>query len=99
MAALQFAYGDQALFIPRTILDSIGGVPEVPLMEEYLLCQSLRNIGRLALAETTVTTSARRFRERGVVRTYWRMAMVNLRWTLGATPQALAGYYSSSAKP
>ncbi len=94
MQMQQFAYGDQAIFVRRDVLERIGGVPDVPLMEEHLLCRALRSEGRLVLANATVTTSARRFRERGVLRTYWRMFSVNLRWHLGASPDELARLYS-----
>ena len=94
MRCLQFAYADQAIFVRREILERLGGVPDVPLMEEHLLCRALRRDGRLALADATVTTSARRFRERGVLRTYWRMFTVNLQWHLGATPEELARIYN-----
>ena len=62
--------GDQVMFVRRSALESIGGVPDVPLMEEFELCRRLRPLGRLALASATVTTSARRFEKRGVLRTY-----------------------------
>jgi glycosyltransferase involved in cell wall biosynthesis len=94
MRCLQFAYADQAIFVRREVLERIGGVPDVPLMEEHLLCRALHREGRLALADATVTTSARRFRERGVLQTYWRMFSVNLRWHLGASPEELARLYA-----
>ena len=99
MRIFQFAYGDQALFVRREVLERIGGVPDVPLMEEHLLCRALRREGRLALAPATVTTSARRFRERGVLRTYWRMFVITLRWRLGASPEELARSYSPHKPP
>lgn len=89
----QFAYGDQVLFFPRELLSRIGGIPDVPLMEEYLLCESARKLGRLGIAKTIVTTSSRRFHHHGVLRTYWRMAMVNWKWTRGASPEELRRYY------
>ena len=66
----------QALAGPvrREVLASIGGVPDVPLMEDFELCRRLRRCGRLALADATVVTSARRFQKLGVLRTYFRMA-------------------------
>ncbi len=93
MRTQQFAYGDQALFVRRDVLVRVGGVPAVPLMEEHELCRRLRREGRLVLAGTTVTTSARRFRERGVLRTYWRMAVTNLGWHLGVSPDRLRRLY------
>ena len=85
--------GDQAMFIRREALERIGGVPDVPLMEDVELCRRLRPLGRLALAKATVVTSARRFRSLGVLRTYWRMWIVGLRYRLGATPEELRRLY------
>lgn len=75
--------GDQALFVRRRVLDQIGGVPDMPLMEEFELCKRMRAAGSLALASATVLTSARRFTERGVLRTYWRMWSVTIRYYMG----------------
>ena len=85
--------GDQGIFLRRDVLDRIDDVPDWPLMEEYELCRRLRRIGRLVLAPATVVTSARRFRERGGVRTYLRMGWVTLRFWLGATPEELRRLY------
>jgi len=85
--------GDQAMFIRREALERIGGVPDVPLMEDVELCRRLRRLGRLALADATVVTSTRRFRKLGVLRTYWRMWTVGLRYRLGATPEELRRLY------
>ena len=85
--------GDQAMFIRRSALESIGGVPDVPLMEEFELCRLLRARGTLALADAVVSTSARRFARRGVLRTYWLMWRVTVRYFFGASPQELAEMY------
>jgi len=85
--------GDQGFFVRREELARAGGVPDVPLMEEFELCHRLRKLGRLALADATVTTSARRFLQRGVVRTYARMWRLALAHQLGfSTGQAGAAY-------
>src|SRR5262245_7299184 len=85
--------GDQAMFIRRETLERIGGVPDVELMEEFELCRRLRQLGRLVLAPATVTTSARRFRQRGVIRTYLRMWRVALCYRLGVSLPALKRLY------
>jgi rSAM/selenodomain-associated transferase 2 len=85
--------GDQCIFVRREALNAIGGVPDVPLMEEFELCRRLRKLGRLALAEATVTTSARRFRRLGVLRTYWRMWWVTMLWRIGVSPARLRAIY------
>ena len=85
--------GDQAMFIRRDALEKIGGVPDMPLMEDVELCRRLRKAGRLVLANATVTTSARRFTKLGVVRTYLRMWSVMIRYWLGASPEELRRLY------
>jgi len=85
--------GDQSIFVRREVLEEVGGVPEMPLMEEFELCRRLRKSGRLALADATVVTSARRFEKLGVLRTYLRMWRVMLRYWMGAAPHDLARLY------
>jgi hypothetical protein len=86
-------FGDQAIFVKREALEKCGGVPDVPLMEEFELCKKLARNGRIALAPATVLTSARKFCEEGMLRTYWRMARCIVRYWLGASPQRLAKIY------
>ena len=85
--------GDQAMFVRRDVLEKIGGVPDMPLMEDFELCRRLRQVGRLALADATVTTSPRRFVERGIIRTYIRMWHVTLRYWWGTPPEELRRIY------
>jgi len=85
--------GDQVMFIRRQTLEAIGGVPDLPLMEEFELCRRLRAKGSLALAGATVGTSARRFTKLGIVRTYLRMAHVTARYYLGAPTRKLQELY------
>jgi rSAM/selenodomain-associated transferase 2 len=85
--------GDQAMFVRRQTLEAIGGIPEVDLMEEFILCRQLRKVGHLALAGSTVTTSARRFAKLGILRTYARMAYVTARYYLGAPASKLNEIY------
>ena len=81
------------MFIRRGTLEKIGGVPEMPLMEDVELCHRLQKAGRLVLANAIVTTSARRFTKLGVIRTYLRMWMVMIRYRLGASPEKLRSLY------
>jgi rSAM/selenodomain-associated transferase 2 len=62
-------FGDQAIFVRRKVLDEIGGVPEVAVMEDVDLVKAMKTRGRLAMLPQAVTTSARRYREGGILRT------------------------------
>ncbi len=89
--------GDQGLFIRREVLDETGGVPDMELMEEFRLCEQLRGVGRLALADATITTSARRFAKFGALRTYWLMWYVTWKYRFGTPPSELKKLYEPNA--
>jgi len=93
VALLGLPYGDQGLFVRREILEWIGGVPAVPIMEDLDLVRALRRAGRLARVALPVTTSARRYRERGLLRTAWRNALAALAWRLGLDRERVARWY------
>jgi rSAM/selenodomain-associated transferase 2 len=84
---------DQALFVRHEVLENSGGVPDMPLMEEWELCRRLRQAGRLALADATIITSGRRFEKLGVLRTYLRIWWVSMRYRLGTSPKDLLRLY------
>jgi rSAM/selenodomain-associated transferase 2 len=88
--------GDQGMFIRRDVLEKIGGIPDMALMEEFALCTRLRREGRLALADAIVLTSARRFMRFGVIRTYLRMWWVTTRYRWGASPDDLRKLYEKT---
>ncbi|MBL9166422.1 MAG: TIGR04283 family arsenosugar biosynthesis glycosyltransferase [Verrucomicrobiales bacterium] len=85
--------GDMAMFIRREVLEQIGGVPDMELMEDFELSHRLRKVGRLALADGVVTTSARRFIEKGVLSTYFKMWQITMLYRLGRSPAELRRRY------
>lgn len=93
VALLSLPYGDQALFVRRSILEALGGVPQVPIMEDLDLVRGVRRCGRLARVPLPVQTSARRYRDGGVLRTFARNAAAAGAWTLGLDRARVAGWY------
>jgi uncharacterized membrane protein YbhN (UPF0104 family) len=75
--------GDQAPFMRRSALEAVGGVPDVPMMEDFELCRRLRQKGHLALGDALVVTSLRQFEEQSYSRTYWRALVQRWKWRLG----------------
>jgi rSAM/selenodomain-associated transferase 2 len=90
VALWRLPYGDQALFVRRRTLEAIGGIPEVPVMEDLDLVQRLKREGRLALLSAPVVTSARRYRAGGPLRTMLRHWLVATAWALGVDRQRIA---------
>jgi rSAM/selenodomain-associated transferase 2 len=68
------SYGDQAQFFRRDLLQSVGGFPDQPIMEDVELSLRLRSLGRPIYLDLPVTVSARRF----VRMKCWRAAWQNL---------------------
>ena len=83
-------WGDQAQFIRRDAFLRDGGFREIPIMEDYELAARMQHRVVLPL---TVTTSGRRFLQKGL----WRTAATNWRiivaWRMGADPEKLARLY------
>jgi rSAM/selenodomain-associated transferase 2 len=93
-ALLRMPYGDQALFVRRRILDAIGGVPQAPIMEDLDLVKAMKRKGRLALLPLPATTSSRRYRSRGVLRTALRHQLALAAWALGVDRRRVAAWYA-----
>jgi len=87
------ATGDQAVFVTRAAFDAVGGFPAQPLMEDIALSARIRRLSRPAYIGACVTTSARRWRQRGIVRTVLLMWRLRLAYFLGADPARLARQY------
>ncbi len=43
----QMPYGDQALFVSRSLFHEIGGYPEYPIMEDFELVRRLKQKGKI----------------------------------------------------
>jgi rSAM/selenodomain-associated transferase 2 len=83
-------WGDQAQFVSRRAFLESGGFREIPIMEDYELAIRMK---RRVLLRQKVTTSGRRFLERGLLRTSWTNWRIILAWRLGADPEKLARMY------
>ncbi len=90
------ATGDQAIFVQRDRFEAVGGFPDIPLMEDLALSRALRRRGRPLCLRQRVTTSSRRWEERGIVRTILLMWRLRLAYYLGADPHELAQHYESA---
>ncbi|MGI9325768.1 MAG: TIGR04283 family arsenosugar biosynthesis glycosyltransferase [Pseudomonadales bacterium] len=90
--------GDQGIFVHRSLLEQVGGIPAQPLMEDIELCRRLKRLQRPIRRPGPLLTSARRWQQAGAWRTIWLMWSLRMRYWLGATPQALAARYYGRSK-
>ena len=86
-------FGDQSMFVRRSVFDGIGGFPELPLMEDFELTRRLHRAGRLVLLPATSTASARRFDTHGTVPMIAFMQCLKLAYLAGMSPQRIHDLY------
>jgi rSAM/selenodomain-associated transferase 2 len=85
--------GDQAIFVRRSVFESIGGYPDIPLMEDIELCRRLKRHGRLAALRPRVTASARKWEREGALRTMALMWALRFLYMVGVPPARLHRWY------
>jgi rSAM/selenodomain-associated transferase 2/rSAM/selenodomain-associated transferase 1 len=90
---LKRPYGDQALFIRKSVFHSIGGFPEVPIAEDLLFVRKFSKQGRILIAPAEAVTSARRWQTLGLLRTTLINQIIVAGCYLGISPHALASLY------
>lgn len=91
--ALGLPYGDQGLLIRRDLLDAVGGMRPLPLMEDVDL---VRRIGRVRLGALDVpaVTSAARWRREGYLRRSARNLLCLGLWFAGVSPRIISRVYA-----
>jgi rSAM/selenodomain-associated transferase 2 len=88
------ATGDQGIFVVRESFAAVGGFPDIPLMEDIAFSKALRRHARPhCIQRPRLTTSSRRWEERGILRTVLLMWRMRLAYALGAAPHRLARLY------
>ncbi len=90
VALFGLPYGDQALFVRRSALEAIGGIPQVGWMEDLDLVRALKQHGRLAMLDAPAPTSPRRHLDRGVWRTALRHTAAAGAWAAGVDRRRIA---------
>ena len=85
--------GDQAIFVCREAFETLGGYPDMPLMEDVELCRRLKRRGRIAALRLRVTTSARKWEREGATRTILLMWLLRFLYLAGVAPARLHRWY------
>ncbi len=93
---LQLPYGDQGIFMERDVFHMVRGFPESPIAEDLLLVRRLRSIGSVRIARDNVITSARRWKELGILHTTIINQIILVGILFRFSPQRLAMLYNQS---
>jgi glycosyltransferase involved in cell wall biosynthesis len=77
-------YGDQGIFVRTDAFRTLGGYRDCAILEDLMLSQSLKKLGRTVLIRAPLFTSGRRFIDRGPWRTFgvivWLLFLHTLRF-------------------
>ena len=87
------ATGDQAIFVRRHAFERLGGFPDIPLMEDIEFSRRLKHLGPTVALRQTVTTSFRRWKQQGPLRTILLMWTLRFLYWVGISPYHLARFY------
>lgn len=88
------AYGDQGLLVSRRRWVELGGIPDLPIMEDVEAVRRLRRTGGIRRIDAPVVTSARRYRTEGRLGGWLRnVALVTL-YRFGVPAPRLAPWYA-----
>lgn len=89
----KWAYGDQGIFVRRSIFEEQGGFPNLELMEDLFLLKTLKKRGEIIELPETIHADARRWRKTGPFRqTLWNWIMIAA-VHCGVSPNRFANSY------
>lgn len=89
-------FGDQSLFVKKEAFEKVNGFDEnLLVMEGQKIVRELKKAGKFKLLNDTVITSARKYREQGVIRLQLIFTLIWLAFYLGVPQDVLKHFYSS----
>jgi rSAM/selenodomain-associated transferase 2 len=80
---LNLIFGDQGIFIKRKIFESLGGFPEIELMEDWEFSKKIAKAGELLFLNKKIYTSSRRWEKHGVLKTILLMHKIKILYLFG----------------
>lgn len=88
--------GDQSLFVTKTLFETSGGYDkEFLIFEDHEIIGKLYNYTQFIVIQKTLISSARRYRDKGILKLqvlFWAMYFKKF---MGASPEALFKFYKS----
>ena len=89
----QMPYGDQGLFLRSRDFSKLDGFPDLPLLEDVVMVERLRELGRIVILPQPASSSGRRWQRHGVLTTSMVNRLIILGYRLGVSPDRLARFY------
>lgn len=93
---LKTPYGDQAIFISAKRFHQAGGFLDIPIMEDFELVRRLNKEGKIVTLPIPVSTSPRRWKNVGILRTTLINQAVIVAYYMGISFDVIARWYRRS---
>lgn len=90
---IRIPYGDQGIFVKRSVFEKIGGFKDIPIMEDVDLMRRLKKVGTVVMLKDKVATSARRWDKEGAVYATLRNWLLITLYYIGVAPERLYKFY------
>jgi rSAM/selenodomain-associated transferase 2 len=91
-----FHFGDQGIFVRRTVFQTLRGYKEIPIMEDYDFYKRLKGQGKVILIRMPVISSARRFIKKGVIKQLLINKIIVLAYWAGMNTQTIKRFYGDT---
>lgn len=88
------AFGDQGIWVKKEVFDSIGGFPDLPIMEDYEFSRQMKAAGiPICQLPGRIITSGRRYEKKFPLITMWQMFYLRFLYRQGVDIQEIARRY------
>lgn len=92
-------FGDQSLFVEKKLFERVHGFDEsLVVMEDQKIVRELKRESPFRIIEASVTTSARRYQENGIIRLQCVFTLIVLMYYCGAGQNTLVHVYNAFTK-
>ncbi|MGB5178984.1 MAG: TIGR04283 family arsenosugar biosynthesis glycosyltransferase [Gammaproteobacteria bacterium] len=82
-------YGDQAMFIRKSLFTGLGGFPEEPVLEDLLFSEQVARVTTPVTMDNYVVTDSRKFEQAGIWLSLLRVILIQLSHELKLPTPAL----------
>ncbi len=89
-------YGDQAIFIRKSVFEEIGAYKQLPILEDFEIQKRLRKNGKFVKLPLAVITSARRFLHNGIFKQQLLNIAMVCAYELGCSPAKIKTFYKDT---
>tara|TARA_A100001037_G_scaffold187394_1_gene167815 strand:- start:803 stop:1477 length:675 start_codon:yes stop_codon:yes gene_type:complete len=86
-------FGDQAIFIRKSIFDKMDGYRDLPLFEDWNFSSRMKKHGKIKIIKNRISTSSRRIKSWGKIKTLYIWWGLSLLYLVGFSEEKLSKFY------